>query len=257
MAEKKEFWTEQRLKTGIYILVAGIIIVIIAMAGWWYYLNKPEGSTPPVLQRAMDEAKASIKKNPNDIGARITLAQLYLQNKMYDEAIAECKLVLKSSKDNEYAYSLMGVAEDLKGNQKAAEKYYLKAIELGSKKTMSQLNPAIVESRFRVGKIYLDQKKYDKALLQFQTLADQNSMDADSRYYLGLTLYKMGKYDKAIESLEGAVKFVPDYYEAFYTLGQAYEKKGDKDKAIEAYKKALKAKSDYQEAKDALARLEK
>ncbi len=257
MAEKQEFWTEQRLKAGIYVLIAGILIVTIAIAGWWYYLNRPEGSTPPVLQRAMDEAKAAIKKNPNDIGARITLAQLYIQNKMYDEAITECKLILKSSKDSEYAYSLMGIAEDLSGDKKAAEKYYLKAIELGSKKSMSQLNPAIVESRFRVGKIYLDQKKYDKALVQFQTLADQNAMDADSRYYMGVTLYRMGKYDKSIEWLEKAVKFVPDYYEAFYMLGQAYEKKGDKAKAIEAYKKALSAKADYQEAKDALARLEK
>ncbi|MFA5867508.1 MAG: tetratricopeptide repeat protein [Actinomycetota bacterium] len=257
MAEKQEFWTEQRLKTGIYVLIAGIVIIIIAIAGWWYYLNRPEGSTPPVLQRSITEAQAAIKKNPNDINARLTLAQLYIQNKQYNDAIVECKLVIKSSKNNEIAYSLMGIAEDLSGDKKTAITYYKKTIDLGAKKEMSGLNAALIQARFRLGKIYLDQKNYDGALVQFQTLADTNSMDADSRYYLGLTFYDMKQYDKSIEWLEQAVRYVPDYYEAFYKLGQAYEKKGDKAKAIDAYKKALKAKPEYQEAKDALARLEK
>ncbi len=257
MAEKQEFWTEERLKTGIYVLIAGILIIIIAIAGWWYYLNKPEGSTPPVLQRSINEAKARLKKNPNDMDAHVQLAQLYLQNKQYADAIAECKIIIKADKENEVAYALYGIAEDEQGNTKKAIEYYKKTIEVGEKKRRSNTNPAIVQARFRLGKIYLDQKKYDEALVQFRTLADQNGMDSDSRYYIGLTMYRKGGYDEAINWLEQAVKFVPDYYEAFYTLGQAYEKKGDKAKAIEAYKSALKAKPDYQEAKDALAKLEK
>lgn len=258
MAEKQEFWTERRLKQGIIALVVGIAIVAAGIFGWYYWLNKPEGgSVPPVIQRQIDEAKAAIKKNKNDIGSRIALAQYYIQIKNYDDAIAECQLILKTNKENEYAVSLIGVSYDLKGDQKNALKYYQKTILLGEKKKMSQLNPAIVEARFRSGKIYLSQKNYDMALVQFQALSDQNATDADSRYYLGLTFYQMGKNDKAIEWLEKATRFVPDYFDAFYTLGQAYEKQGDKAKAIAAYKQAIKSKPDFQEAKDALAKLEK
>jgi tetratricopeptide (TPR) repeat protein len=257
MAEKQEFWTEERLKKGIIYLIIGIVVVAAATFGWWYYLNKPEASTPPVLQRQINDALARSKKNPNDVGAHILLAQLYLQDKRYDDAITECNLILKKNKGNEYALSLMAIAYDENGNKSAAIKYYKQAITAGTKKQNSGLNPAVVESRFRSGKIYLAQKNYDLALVQFQTLADQNSMDADSRYYLGVTFYDMKQYDKSIEWLLQATKFVPDYYEAFYQLGQAYEKKGDKTKAIAAYKQALKGKADYADAKNALARLEK
>jgi tetratricopeptide (TPR) repeat protein len=255
MAEKQEFWTEARLKKGIIWVVGGILVVILATAGWWYYLNKPEGATPPVLQRAITDALAREKKTPSAIGPHIELAQLYIQNKQYDDGIVECDLILKIQKDNEFGLSLKGIAYDLKGNQTAAISYYQKTIALASKRGMSALNPAIVESRFRLAKIYLDQKKYDAALVQFQTLADQNAMDADSRYYLGLTFYKKGAYDKAIDWELQATRYVPDYYDAFFVLGQAYEKKGDKAKAIAAYKSALKGKADFKEAKDALARL--
>jgi len=255
MGGKQEFWTEARLKKGIIAFAIGIVIIIVATFGWWYWLNKPEGSTPPVLQRAIDEAEAKVKKNPSDLDARTLLVQLLIQDKQYDDAMIECKILLKSDKENELVYALMGVIEDEEGNDKAAIKNYQKAIDLGEKKKMSQLNPAIVESRFRMGKIFLDQKKYDNALLQFQLLADQNAMDADSRYFLGLTFLKMGAYDKAIEWEEAATRYVPDYYEAFYVLGQAYEKKGNKQKAIAAYEQALKAKSDYEEAQDALDKL--
>lgn len=257
MAERNEFWTEQRLKTTITWLTIGIIAVIIAMVGWYWYLNKPEAATPPVLQRSIDDALAKIKKNPNDMDAHLQLAQLYLQNKQYDESKTELKIIIKKDKENEVAYVLLGIVEDSTGNKKAAVADYRKAIEFGSKKPQRQLNPAITEARFRVGKIYLDQKNYDYAMNEFMVLADNNATDADARYFLGLTYYRMGKYDQAIQSLEQATRFVPDYYEAFYTTGQAYEKKGDKAKAIAAYKAALKGKSDYAPAKEALSRLEK
>jgi tetratricopeptide (TPR) repeat protein len=261
MAEtaKKEFWTESRLKKGIIWLIVGIVLVAGATAGYWYYLNMPEGSTPPVLQREIDQAMASIKKNPKDLAAHITLAQLYIQNKDYDDAIIECKNVIKADKEKEfaiYSYALMGIAYEGKGEEKTAIANYKKAIDIGDKEEMSRLNPGVVESRFRLGKIYLDQKNWDGALLQFQTVADQNSMDADSRYYLGLTFYRMGQYDQAIESLEKSTQYVPDYFEAFYLLGASYEKKGEKEKAIAAYKQALKGKADYAEAQDALDRLQ-
>lgn len=257
MAEKKEFWTEARLKKAIIWVVAGIVIVAAATAGWWYYLNKPEGSTPPVLQRSIDDAKAKAKKTPKDINVHFTLAQLYIQNKQYNEAISECNIMLKLQKDNEYAYSLLGIAYEAKGNISKAIEFYNKAIKTGSGKQQASLNPALVEARFRLGKIYLDQKKYNEALVQFQTVADSNSMDADSRYFIGLVAYRQGFYDKAIDSELAATRFVPDYFDAFFVLGQAYEKKGDKTKAIAAYKAALKAKPDFKDAKDALARLEK
>lgn len=249
--------TEQLLKKGIWVTAAAIVAVVIALGGYWYYLNRPSGEIPPVLQQSIDQAKADVTKNPNNLDAHVKLAQFYIQAKMYDDAIEECTIILKIDKESEFGMSLMGVAYQEKGNTDKAVTYYKKAIEVGEKKKFARINPAVNEARFRLGQIYLDRKKWDDAINIFKPMVERNAIDADSKYYLGLAFFGKGQYDAAIEQFEAAIAFVPDYAEANYALGQTYEKKGDRKKAAEAYKAALKYKPDYAEAKTALARVEK
>jgi tetratricopeptide (TPR) repeat protein len=256
MAEEQGFWTEARLKSGITWLIVGIIAIVLAgAAGYWYYYLKPVESTPRIIEKAINEALAAAKKNPNDLGPHITLAQLYIQDKRFDDAIVECKLILKIDKKNEYGMSLMGVAYEAKGNITTAIKYYKQAIATADVKQWANINPARKEAMFRLGKIYIDQKKYDDAIKIFDPMVKADKMDADSRYFLGVAYLRKGEADKAIELLLVATRYVPNYYEAQFALGQAYEKKGDKASAIKAYEMALKYKSDYTEAQDALNRL--
>ncbi len=257
MNGKREFLTEERLKKGIWITGIGIIVALAALFGYWYYLNRPASGPSFILQKSITEKEQQVKKQPNSKSTHLELAQLYLQAKRFDDAIDECKAVLKLSPEDSVAYTFMGIAYEEKGNTKTAIDYYNKAIKKSESSEMKGLNPAFTESVFRLGRIYMDQKKYDKAIELFTKSVQYNSIDSDARYNLGLAYLRSGKYDQAIEQLSVATRYVPDYYEAQYALGQAYEKKGSKEEAIKQYKLTLKYEPDYKPAKDALARLEK
>lgn len=257
MNEKKEFLTEERLKKGIWITGVLIVVVVALLFGYWYWLNRPATGPSQILQKSITEKEQQVKKQPNSKSAHLELAQLYLQAKRFDDAIDECKAVLKMSPEDSLAYTFLGIAYEAKGNTRTAIDYYNKAINKSESSQMKGLNPAFTESVFRLGRIYMNQKKYDKAIELFTKSVQYNSIDSDARYNLGVAYLRSGKYDQAIEQLTVATRYVPDYYEAQYALGQAYEKKGDKEDAIKQYKLTLKYKSDYQPAKDALARLQK
>ncbi len=255
MAKSGEFLTEERLKKGIWIVSIAIAIVAVGILGYWFYLNRPPTAVPEILQTTIKELEKKVKENPNSLEAHAELGQLYLQSKRYDDAIDEGKTILKISKDNSFGNALLGMAYEAKGKTKTAIDYYKKAIERSEQEEMKGLNPALTESTFRLGKIYMDQKKYDEALELFQKSVSYNTIDSDARYNLGLVYLRQKKYDEAIEQFNTAVKFVPDYYQAWYRLGEAHEKKKNEKEAIEAYENALKYNEDYKEAKEALDRL--
>lgn len=251
----KELLTEERLKTAIKWVAIGILIVILATAGWWYYLNRPKESVPKILQKAYDDAKKKVDKNPNDMGARVELAQMYLKMGEYDSALAELNFVVKQKKADAYVHVLLGIVYEQKKETNKAITEYKKAIDMDRKEPMKGVNPALSEGLYRLSDIYLSQKKYDEAIKYLTEAVVLNQIDSDSLYKLGVAYYRKGDYDNAITNLVNAVRYVPNFYEAQYALGQAYEKKGDKEKAKRAYEAALKENPQYEQAKTALDKL--
>jgi len=257
MAEKREFWTEARLKKGIYWLIGGIVAVIIALAGWWYYLNVVPMQAASIITRSIDEAQKKSTQNPNDASLHLALAQLYMQNKQYDETLAELDIVIKLEKNNDVAYTIKGMAYEAKADDKKAEAAYKKAIEIGKTGSMQGVNRALFESYYKLGQMYYRQKKINAALDMMTKASQIDNIDADSLYWLGKIYYQKGDYNKAAENLVKATRFAPDFVEAEYLLGRSYEKLSRTSDAIKAYKQALAYKKDYQEAQTALDRLQK
>lgn len=251
----KGFWTEARLKTAIKWLAIGIIVVIFATAGWWYYLNRPKEAVPHALQKSYDEAKKKVDKNPNDMGARVELAQIYIKMEKYDDAIGELNLVVKQKKDDAYVHVLLGIVYEQKKETNKAIKEYKKAIDMARKDPLKGVKPALSEALYRLSDVYLSQKKNDEAIKYLTEAVILNQIDSDSLYKLGVAYYRKDDYDNAITNLANAVRYVPNFYEAHYALGQAYEKKGDKEKAKKAYEAALKYNPQYEQAKEALDKL--
>lgn len=256
MAEK-EFWTEARLKTAIKWVAVGIIAVILATSGVWYYYSVYPKQAPTVLDRALDEALKKSAKSPKDASLHLAVAEIYMQQEKWDDAIKELETSAKLQENNNIAYALEGVCYEAKGNDKKAETFYKKAIAIGEKGEMKGIDPALFESYYRLGRMYFRQGKTDKALEMMTEASSVNNIDSDSLYWLGRIYYKKGDCTKAEENLLKATRFTPDFYEAQYWLGQTYEKLDKKDEAIKAYEQALSYKKDYKQAQDALDNLKK
>ena len=72
---------------------------------------------------------------------------------------------------------------------------------------------------------------------------------AEVYYSMGQAYMEQGKYDMAILALNKAVESSPDWAEAYNALGEAYVKLLKFDKALAQFNKAIELKPNYTEAK--------
>jgi len=88
-----------------------------------------------------------------------------------------------------------------------------------------------------------ENQKYEKALLEFQTVASSyasHTAGKMAKYYAGLCLRDLNRTDQAIKELEPLSKEKSDYGAlALEVLGTIYENMGNTTKAIEVYQKLV------------------
>ena len=93
----------------------------------------------------------------------------------------------------------------------------------------------------KLGAVYLDQKQYDQAALQFQEAIKKDPEMNEARYGLAKSLHGLGKYTEAAEVLEELIKIDKkyDYGNAIFGLAECYRLAGMEPKAMEIYKEVI------------------
>jgi Tfp pilus assembly protein PilF len=122
-----------------------------------------------------------------------------------------------------------------------AEAQYRRALEL---------QPAFPEAHVNLGNLYLDEGRYDEAIVQYEFAL--NDMLYRTPHFaqsnLGWALYKKGQSERAIESVRAAVTAVPNFCQGWRTLGLIYEGTGREEKACEAFGEFVQSCSSVAEA---------
>ena len=172
---------------------------------------------------AINFFQVAIQENPEDTSIRLSLANLYLQNKdfeMYKKLIAE--VLEKNPNDADLIFNL-GVLSANAKNPVEAEKYYAKVIEINPKYINAYINSValklenekvIIDEMNKLGTSTKDMKRYDELKIKRQNL-----------------------FKSAIPALQKAVELDPKNVDVAKTLLNVYS-------ALEmtAEYKALKAK---------------
>ncbi len=93
----------------------------------------------------------------------------------------------------------------------------------------------------KLGDVYLEQKKYDLAIPQFQEAIKKDPEMNEARYGLAKSLHGSGKYTEAAEVLEELVALDKkyDYGNAIFGLAECYRLSGMESKAMEIYKEVI------------------
>lgn len=96
-----------------------------------------------------------------------------------------------------------------------------------------------------IGIIYLSQKKFDEAIVEFKE-AIKLSPNFDQAYdNLGTAYDQKGDLENAVASHKKAIEINPENIKAYNNLGNAYNNANRFDEALEAYKNALKLNPSY------------
>ena len=93
----------------------------------------------------------------------------------------------------------------------------------------------------KLGQIYLEQKKYEAAVSQFEEAIKKDPELNEARYGLGKALHGMGHPVEAAKVLEELIKIDKkyDYGNAIFGLAECYRLSGQEDKALEAYEAVI------------------
>ena len=117
-----------------------------------------------------------------------------------------------------------------------------KAFRLSTKTV--ELDPANVEARLTMGKLFLAGRQLDKALDQSDELLKLNSRHAGVRAFRASVLLRLSNLDGALAEIKLAQEIDPNNLDAFITLAALRRGQGNIDEAISIIDRGLKAHPD-------------
>ena len=161
----------------------------------------------------------------------LTVAELYLGLKQYNEAIVHLKkLELTSEYKSNYGYAvnnLMICYEEI-GDMEQVVKYakLIKEYDRSSEEDIAKAHLYTARAMLRQGDVQPAMKELNLAALKSQTM-----VGAEARYRVGQLQYEAKEYDKAIESAFEVINDRASYEywvaKSFILLADAYAGKGD------------------------------
>jgi tetratricopeptide (TPR) repeat protein len=177
--------------------------------------------------------KRAVELNPQNVSARIALAQYYLQApsimggddaegwKQLDEAIkldelqgrnAKAFLLGRAKKNDEAESEHKILIKSFSGNWRVWKNYGYFCLNLG---------------------------RCDEAIKCFQKYVVLRPDTADSYQSLAEALLKKGNVDLAMSNLNKSLNIDKDFVPAIISMGEAYQAKGQKKEAKETYQRAI------------------
>ncbi len=208
-------------------LAAGLAIVLGLAAAIVLVQDQFFSSSPSDLERNEQELREAILKSPDDPDLRVSLANVYLQEQKYDEAIAQYSGVLEVDENRQDALMGLGVAYRETGDSEQAVTAFTKFVELNKDSPYADVDRRLEAVHFYLGEIYLERNEPDKAVEELEAALAIEPADADALYLLGNGLRAQEDYEGAIDAYGLATSFVPDFKEAYEGMAAAADKQGD------------------------------
>ncbi len=219
---------------GTWFLRIGVMVLVIGFAafGFMYYQDQHVDAGPSLTDRQTTSAEQAVKKNPNNIGARLALAASYLSVKRLDDSVGQYDEILKADKANRYALLGRGQALIAKGDLTAAAADYHKITTAVSKGEFAGADPQLQEAHYYLGSIAVKQGNVKVAITELGDALIIDKTDSDALYQMGLARVQEGSTQLAVDAFKRALLFVPTgWCEPYTQLNLAYTKLGNTPQA--------------------------
>lgn len=251
-AVQKRLFTNTYQLQRIVILTAVVLALTVAGFGGYYYYDRYHRPQPKIAASSIEAAEKAVAEDPQDAAKRLNLAETYLANRRYEDAIAQAQEVNAAYPDDQRAWFILGIANALGGRPAEAVEPLEKFLEANQDAEMPGLNKTLQSAAYYLGDSYLKLGQPDKAISPLERAVDWSQTDADAMYKLGMAYLGVRAYENAANMFIQATRFVPNYTEAYQGLAAAFQ--GLNEPGLVNYANGMAAFStkDYSKALDLL-----
>jgi choline-sulfatase len=198
------------------------------------------------LTEAAAVLERTARENPKFPQPLLSLAEVRIQERNYDDAVRICERALQLVPDHIEALRRLGDLALLREDLEAAGTRYSRILALDATDV-----PALT----RLGVVRMRTGKPDEAMRLFQQAIDREPTNAEALLYLAGVLASRGRPADALPYFERALAAGPESTMALNGLGLTRLALGDKAGAAEAFKKSLRLDPKQPDIAQALADL--
>jgi tetratricopeptide (TPR) repeat protein len=250
--EFQRLLTDTRLIKRLIIVVGALLVVVAIAFGGYYYYDRFYSSQPTKMEMAIKDAEQALVQDPQNLDKRMDVAEVYLFNSRYADAIEYAGQVLLIDDENQRAWIVLGLGYAMKNEPAAAIEPLTKYYDANKDGNMPGLNRTLHAAAYYLGDSYLKLGQPEKAVEPLENAVRWSKTDADALYKLGIVYTELEKYEDALAVFSYATAFVPDYQEVYEGMAEIFSRINEPDLLNYAKGMVAYSKKDYKSAIDLL-----
>jgi tetratricopeptide (TPR) repeat protein len=216
----------QNLRRAIWVVLAVLIAVVVAFVGYYVWDRYVHLGDQSPLDLSIAPLEEAVREDPQNVEARVALAEVYLSAGQAQKALEQADQVLAKYPENHGALLIAGVAHVRLGQPEAAVEPLQRFVALRRDGPMAQADKALEAAYYFLGESYMKLNRPAEAIPVLEAALVISPADADALYQAGLAYQATGQPEAALERYHKAVRLVPDFAEAYSGMVQAYSDTG-------------------------------
>ena len=234
-------------------LLVTVVGVALAFAGFYYWDRYIHLNDRAPYDREIDALQAEVKTNPDAAEPRLAMAETYLRNERYSEAITQASQVLQAFPESDRALLVLGLANTFSGDLDSGVTFLERFNGIHRQLSTAEIDPVLEMALYYLGDNYIQLGRPEDAITVLSEAITISPSDADALYLLGIANQQLGEHEQALAYFQHAVRFVPDFQEAYGGMMDSYTALSQPDYAAYAQGMQLFAQKEYLQARDLLS----
>lgn len=245
-------FSTQAIQRAVWIVFALFVVVLAAFAGYYIWDRYVYLGDKSPVELGLEHVEQAVLEDPQNVGARVALADSYLAAGQYRQALDHANQVLAAYPDNASALLIAGIAAVRLGEPEVALEPLEAFIVLRKDQPMAGVDSALETAYYFLGESYVKLNRPGDAISALDAALSISPTDADALHQRGRAYQASDQPEKALEQYHQAVRFVPDFAEVYGGMVESYAALGQSDHG--AYARGMEAYSleDYAEAQTQL-----
>jgi tetratricopeptide (TPR) repeat protein len=216
----------RQLYRAVWLVLATVIGVTLAFTAYYYWDRYVHLDDQTPLEMDIRKLEDQARTDPNAAAPRLALAEQYLNDQRYPEAIDQAQQVLRAYPENESARLLLGLAHTFSGETKLGAESLEQFIADRRDSPMAGSDMRLEAALYYLGEAYLKLDHPSEAITVLEEALSINPTDADALYQRGVAYLRIDQCQNAIASFNEATRYVPDFAEAYHGMGECYTSLG-------------------------------